>query len=144
MPPLMFHHFSGHLPRTRKLCKFWKMMDQNFQTKPITPAKKNSRNLFGQNCLPTDTTKTLSLLSKLSNWLLSLSTIFTNAWYLQLYVSHCQDNSYGRTKKRDRLWCSFLLCASMSFLFRIVIPHSLHFKLCAVCLCRFKLLAFAS
>ena len=40
MPPLMFHHFSGHLPRTRKLCKFCKMMDQNFQTKPINPAKK--------------------------------------------------------------------------------------------------------
>ena len=40
MPPLMFHHFSGHLPRTRKLCKFCKMMDQNFQTKPINPATK--------------------------------------------------------------------------------------------------------
>ena len=40
MPPLMFHHFSGHLPRTRKLCKFCKMMDQNFQTNRINPAKK--------------------------------------------------------------------------------------------------------
>ena len=40
MPLLMFHHFSGHLPRTRKLCKFCKMMDQNFQTNRINPAKK--------------------------------------------------------------------------------------------------------
>ena len=102
MPPLMFHHFSGHLPRTRKLCKFCKMMDQNFQTKPINPAKKILVICLGKTVFPLTLPKHFHFCRNCQTdcfhfqQFLPMLDIFSYTYN----IYHCQDNSYGRTKTR--------------------------------------------